>query len=109
MSNLVNLVKALFGLMFFVRSFEAKNRVFGLDHQWMNMLEFVRCSKNDVQVRSMFDKMGFKTLLLFLLLLMSYGLNLSLDFLQFFNINFFCSDITCQAPLPALLILIEYE
>ena len=59
MSNLVHLVKALLGSMFNVRSFEAKNRVFGLDHQWMNMLEFVRCSKNDVQVRSMFDNMVF--------------------------------------------------
>ena len=27
----------------------------------MNMIEFVRCSKNDVQVCSMFDKMVFET------------------------------------------------
>ena len=33
MSNSVNLVKALLGLMFDVHSFEAKNRVFEFDHQ----------------------------------------------------------------------------
>ena len=59
MSNLANLVKALLGLMFDVRSFEAKNRVFEFDHQQTNTFEFVRCSKNDVRVRSMFDKMMF--------------------------------------------------
>ena len=59
MSNLVNLVKALLGSMFDVRSFEAKKRVFEFDHQQMNTFEFVRCSKNDVRVRSMFDKMVF--------------------------------------------------
>ena len=32
-SNLVNIVKAQLGLMFDVRSFEAKNRVFEFDHQ----------------------------------------------------------------------------
>ena len=35
--------------------------VFEMDHQKMNMFEFVRCSKNDVRVRSMFDKMVFAT------------------------------------------------
>ena len=45
MSNLVNLVKALLGSMFDVRSFEAKNRVFEFDYQKMNMFEFVQCSK----------------------------------------------------------------
>ena len=45
--------------MFDVRSFEAKNKVFEFDHQQTNTFEFVRCSKNDVQVRSMFDKMVF--------------------------------------------------
>ena len=59
MSDLVNVVKALLGSKFDVRSFEAKNRVFEFDHQQMNMFEFVRCSKNDVRVRSMFDKMVF--------------------------------------------------
>ena len=59
MSNFVNLAKALLGSMFDIRSFESKNRVFEFDHQYMNMFEFVRCSKNDVQVRSMFDKMVF--------------------------------------------------
>ena len=39
--------------------FEAKNRVFEFDHQLMNTFVFVRCSKNDVRVRSMFDKMVF--------------------------------------------------
>ena len=39
--------------------FKAKNRVFEFDHQQMNMFEFVRCSKNDVRVRSMFNKMVF--------------------------------------------------
>ena len=48
MGNLVNVVKALLGLKFDVRSFEAKNRVFEFDHQYMNRFEFVRCSKNDV-------------------------------------------------------------
>ena len=61
MSDLVNVVKALLGSKFDVRSFEAKNRVFEFDHQQMNMFEFVRCSKNDVRVRSMFDKMVFDT------------------------------------------------
>ena len=59
MSNLVNVVKTVLGSKFDVRSFEAKNRVFEFDHQQMNMLEFVRCSKNDVRVQSMFDKMVF--------------------------------------------------
>ena len=52
-------MKALLGLKFDVRSFKAKNRVFEFDHQQMNMFEFVRCSKNDVRVGSMFDKMVF--------------------------------------------------
>ena len=47
--------------MFDVRSFEAKNKVFEFDDQSMNMFEFVQCSKNDVRVRSMFDKMVFDT------------------------------------------------
>ena len=64
-SNLVNLVKALLGSKFDVRSFEAKNRVFEFVHQQMNTFEFVRCSKNDVPVRSMFDKMVFDPSLLF--------------------------------------------
>ena len=42
MSNLVNVVKALLGLKFDVRSFEAKNRVFEFDHEQINMFEFVR-------------------------------------------------------------------
>ena len=45
MSNLVNVVKTVLGLKFDVRSFEANNRVLELDHQPMNMFEFVRCSK----------------------------------------------------------------
>ena len=59
MSDLVNVVKALLGSKFDVRSFEAKNRVFEFDHQYMNMFEFVQCSKNDVRVRSMYIKMVF--------------------------------------------------
>ena len=59
MSNLVNVLKALLGSKFDVRSFEAKNRVFEFDHQQMHMFEFVRCSKNFVRVRSMFDKTVF--------------------------------------------------
>ena len=59
MSNLVNVVKTVLGSKFDVRSFEANNRVFEFDHQQMNMFEFVRCSKNDVRVPSMFDKMVF--------------------------------------------------
>ena len=65
MSDLVNVVKALLGSKFDVRSFEAKNRVFEFDHQQMNMFEFVRCSKNVVQVPSMFDKMVFDPSLVF--------------------------------------------
>ena len=65
MSDLVNVVKALLGSKFDVRSFEAKNRVFEFDHQQMNTFEFVRCSKNDVRVRSMFDKMVFDPSLVF--------------------------------------------
>ena len=41
------------------KSFEAKNRMFEFDHQQMNKFEFVRCSKNDVRVCSMFDEMVF--------------------------------------------------
>ena len=48
MSNLVNLVKALLGLIFDVCSFKAKNRVFEFDRQQMNTFEFVQYSKNDV-------------------------------------------------------------
>ena len=52
-SNLVNLVKALLGSMFDLSiSFDGHVRV---------TFEFVRYSKNDVQVRSMFDKMVFNT------------------------------------------------
>ena len=36
-----------------------KNRVFEFNEKKMNMFEFVQCSKNDVRVRSMFDKMVF--------------------------------------------------
>ena len=50
--------------MFDVRSFEAKIQVFEFDHQRINTFEFVRCSKNDVRVRSMFDKMVFDPSLL---------------------------------------------
>ena len=46
----------------YVRSFEAKNRVFEFDYQYMNM--FVRCSKNDVRVSSMSNLVNLmKTLL----------------------------------------------
>ena len=41
MSNLVNVVKALLGSKFDVRSFKAKNRVFEFDYQRMNMFEYV--------------------------------------------------------------------
>ena len=59
--SVANYVLANFGLCskFNVQLFEAKNRVFEFDYQKMNMFEFVRCSKNDVRVRSMFDKMVF--------------------------------------------------
>ena len=56
--------------MFNIRSFEAINKVFEFDHQQMNTFEFVRCSKNDVRVRSMFDKMVFDPSLLFLVVLL---------------------------------------
>ena len=46
MGNLVNVVKALLGSKFDVRSFEAKNRVFEFDYQKMNTLEFIPCLKN---------------------------------------------------------------
>ena len=45
-SNLVNLVKALLGSKFDVRSVEAKNRAFEFDHLWLNTFELVRCSRN---------------------------------------------------------------
>ena len=54
MSSSVNLVRALLGSMLYVCMFKAKNRVLQLDHQ-----QFVRRSKNDASVRSMFDKMVF--------------------------------------------------
>ena len=60
MSNLVNPVKALLGSMFV--HFEAKNRVLEFDQQQMNMFEFVRSSKIDVKVRSMFDKNGVRSI-----------------------------------------------
>ena len=41
--------------------FEAKMRVVELGYQKMNMFELVRCSKIDVQVRSMYDEMVFDT------------------------------------------------
>ena len=44
-SDLVSLVKALLGLKFDVRSFEAKNGVFEFDYHRMNMFMFDRCSK----------------------------------------------------------------
>ena len=53
MSNVTYLVKALLGSMFDVSSFKAKN--------WVFKFEFVWCSKNDVGVRSIFDKMVFDT------------------------------------------------
>ena len=65
MSDLVHVVKALLGSKFDVLSFEAKNRVFEFDRQQMNTFEFVRCSKNDVRVRSMFEKMVFDPSLTF--------------------------------------------
>ena len=37
----------------------AKNRVFEFDYHKMNMFEFVRCSKNNVRVCSIFDKMVY--------------------------------------------------
>ena len=39
MSNLVNIVKALLGSKFDVRSFEAKNRVFKFNHEQMNTFD----------------------------------------------------------------------
>ena len=51
MSNLVNLVKALLGSMFDVRSFEAKNRVFEFNHQ----------IDEHVRVHSMFEEMMFES------------------------------------------------
>ena len=50
--------------MFDVRLFEAKIQVFEFDHQLINTFEFIGCSKNDVQVHSMFDKMVFDPSLL---------------------------------------------
>ena len=44
--------------MFDVRSFEAKSQ-FESDYQLMKMFESVRCSKIDVRVCSMFNKMVF--------------------------------------------------
>ena len=52
-------MEALLGSKFDVRSFKAKNRVFKFDYQKMNKFKSVQCSKNDVQVRSIFDKMLF--------------------------------------------------
>ena len=50
MSCSVNLMKALLGLMFDVRSLETKNWGFEFDHQYMNTFELVRSLKNDVWV-----------------------------------------------------------
>ena len=51
--------EGLLGSMFDVCPFEAKIQVFEFDHQLMNIYKFVGCSKNDVWVHSMFDKMMF--------------------------------------------------
>ena len=54
MSNLVNQI--LIGYIRFdvqCPFYIAKNRVFELDHQYMNTFEFVRCSKNNVGICSM--------------------------------------------------------
>ena len=72
MSNLVNVVKTVLGSKFDVRSFEAKNRVFEFDHQQMNMFEFVWCLKNDIRVRSMFDKMVFDPSLVLVCKILTY-------------------------------------
>ena len=56
--------KGLLGSMFDVHSFKAKIKVFEFDHQQMNTFEFVRCSKNDVRVCSMFDRIVFDPSLL---------------------------------------------
>ena len=53
------LEKIMFDITFDVRSFEAKNRVFDYDHQYMNTFQFIQCSKNDVQICSMFKKSVF--------------------------------------------------
>ena len=45
--------------MFDVCYNEAKNRVLQFDFQKMNMFKSVQCSKKDVQMHSMFDKMMF--------------------------------------------------
>ena len=37
-------------IMFKVRPFEAKTRLFKFDHEWMNTFELVQCSKNYVRV-----------------------------------------------------------
>ena len=55
MSSLVNLVKALLDSMFVL--WKQRNRVFEFDYQQMNTLELVQCSKNDIRIRSMFDKL----------------------------------------------------
>ena len=61
MIHSINLVMAGSTLEFNVCLFEAKNRVFEYGYQKMNTFEFVQCSKNDVRVCSMFDKMVFDT------------------------------------------------
>ena len=53
--------------MFNVFTFEAKNRMFEFDLQSMNMFEFVWCSKNDVRVHMMFDKIAFEPKVMFLI------------------------------------------
>ena len=59
MNNLINLVKTFDVQWFDVRLFEAKIQVLEFDHQQMKMFEFIQCSKNDVRVQSMFNKMVF--------------------------------------------------
>ena len=49
---------------FDVRSFYAKYRIFESDFQRANTFVFVRCSKNGVQQRTMFDEMTFHPSLL---------------------------------------------
>ena len=69
MSDLVILInKGPIGSMFNVHSFKPKNRMLEFNHQ---SFKFVRCSKNDVRVRSMFDKMVFDPSLAMIELLFS--------------------------------------
>ena len=83
--------------MFDVCLLGAKNRLFEFDHQQMNTFKFVRCSKNDVRVRSMFDEMVFDPS------------PVSPNSYQFFYVCLFVICLHCVLRLYANQVLVQFK